>query len=100
MDTSQVSTPDRPTSRDHANPGRRPTPKGCSNTSESAAILAHALDHSTHGALWVAQELSLKGTSCAHELLERLQFTTKPSDDVEQLLVVSDSLGTASTQPP
>ena len=38
--------------------------------------------------------------SCAHELLEWLQFTTKPSDDVEQLLVVSDSLGTASTHPP
>ena len=34
------------------------------------------------------------------ERLKWLQFTTKLADDVEQLLVVSDSLGTVSTHAP
>ena len=73
-------------------PGARgPHPNRVSEEVE-AAILAHALDHPTHGALRVAQELSLKGVqvssggvrglwsrhklSTKHERLLRLEKTT------------------------
>ena len=73
-------------------PGARgPHPNRVSEEVE-AAILAHALDHPTHGALRVAQELSLKGVQVSsggvrglcsrhklltkHERLLRLEKTT------------------------
>ena len=60
----------------------------------------HAASERQHRKQKAGMQCIVGARSCVQELLKWRQFTTKLADDVEQLLVVSDSLGTASTQPP